>query len=102
MAVTHPNRVIGTPISIVLATAAYLIDKKVLHSIHPKIPKYIGLSQGFYSLNECTSVEDAQLLLCAAAAVPPVMPPLKLRAYVLSMAVTRITLPSLLSLSRRR
>ena len=78
VAVTHPNRVIGTPISIVLATAAYLIDKKVLHSIHPKIPKYIGLSQGFYSLNECTSVEDAQLLLCAAAAVPPVMPPSKI------------------------
>ena len=52
VAVTHPNRVIGTPISIVLATAAYLIDKKVLHSIHPKIPKYFDFRQGFYSLNE--------------------------------------------------
>lgn len=79
VAVTHPIRLLGSTISISLATAAYLIDKKVWHSIHPQIPKYLGLRQGFYSLHECSTVEDSQALLCAAAAAPPVMPPVKIR-----------------------
>lgn len=78
-AVTHPIRLLGCSISISLATAAYLIDKKLWHSIHPQIPKYFGLRQGFYLLHECTTLEGGHALLCAAAAAPPVMPPVKIR-----------------------
>lgn len=78
-AVTHPIRLLGSTISISLATVAYLIDKKVWHNIHPQLPKYFGLRQGFYPLHECSTLEDAQDLLCAAAAAPPVMPPVKIR-----------------------
>lgn len=78
VAVTHPIRLLGSSISIALATAAYLIDKKVWHSIHPQVPKYLRLRQGFYSLSECLTAEDGQTLLCAAAAAPPVMPPVKI------------------------
>ena len=77
-AVTHPIRLLGPSISIALATAAYLIDKKLGHNIHPMLPKYFGLRQGFYSLHECSTLEDARALLCAAAAAPPVMPPVKI------------------------
>lgn len=78
-AVTHPIRLLGSSISISLATAAYFIDKKVCHSIHPQIPKYLGLRQGFYSLHECSTLEEGHALLCAAAAAPPVMPPVTIR-----------------------
>lgn len=78
VAVTHPIRLFGYVASISLATMAYLIDKMVCHSIHPQLPKYLGLRQGFYSLNECSAAKDGQALLCAAAAAPPVMSPVKI------------------------
>lgn len=78
VAVTHPIRLFGYFASISLATIAYLIDKKVCHNIHPMLPKYLGLRQGFYSLNECATAEDGHALLCAAAAAPPVMSPVKI------------------------
>lgn len=77
-AVTHPIRLLGPSISIALATAAYLIDKKFWHNIHPQLPRYFGLRQGFYALHECSTLEDARALLCAAAAAPPVMEPVKI------------------------
>lgn len=79
IAVTHPIRLLGPSISIFLATVAYLIDKKIWHNIHPQLPKHFRLRQGFYPLHECSTLEDAQDLLCAAAAAPPVMPPVKIK-----------------------
>lgn len=38
-----------------------------------------AVGQGFYPLHECATLEDAQDLLCAAAAAPPVMPPVKIK-----------------------
>jgi hypothetical protein len=52
---------------------AYLLDKKIAHSIHPKLPKYLGLRQAFFSLNECGSAHEARNLLAAAAAAGPFM-----------------------------
>jgi predicted acylesterase/phospholipase RssA len=78
-AVTHPSRIPGSSISISVATAAYLVDKNIWHSIHPKMPKYFGLRQGFYPLHECPTVQDGRDLLCAAAAAPPVMPPVHIK-----------------------
>lgn len=78
-AVTHPIRFLGTTISVSLATLAYLIDKKLWHNIHPQLPKYMGLRQGFYPLHECSALKDAHELLCAAAAAPPVMHPVKIK-----------------------
>jgi hypothetical protein len=34
VAVTHPARLVGTTLSICMATAAYLVDKKLWHCIH--------------------------------------------------------------------
>ena len=79
VAVTHPARLVGTTLSICLATAAYLVDKKLWHSIHPQLPKYLGLRQGFYPLHEHTSLQACRALLCAAAAAPPLMPPVKIQ-----------------------
>jgi len=79
VAVTHPIPVLGPAISISLGTAAYLIDKKLWHSIHPAIPKYVGLRQGFYGLHACATLVESHALLCAAAAAPPLMSAIKIQ-----------------------
>ncbi len=73
VALTRPARFLGTGGSVVAGTLAYLIDKYLWNSIHPRLPKMFGLRQDFVVLNECASLEDARSLLLAAASAPPVM-----------------------------
>lgn len=61
--------------SLAAATAAYLMDKNVLHSIHPRLPRWLGLRLGFYPLEACASADEARSLLLGAAAAWPVLPP---------------------------
>lgn len=74
IAITRPSRWLGLTGSIFAGTAAYLIDKKVSNTLHPRLPLYMGLKQEFVSLNGCSSFSEAHTLLCAAAAAPPFMP----------------------------
>ena len=78
VAVTHQARVLGLFGSVIAGTVAYLIDKHVSHSIHPRLPRWLGLRQHFKTLQDCASVGDAQALLTAAAAAPPLMPAVQL------------------------
>lgn len=73
VAVTQPARWLGLTGSLVTGSVAYLLDKKIAHSIHPKLPRYLGLRQAFFSLNECTTAHEARNLLAAAAAAGPFM-----------------------------
>lgn len=73
VAVTQPARWLGLTGSLITGSVAYLLDKKIAHSIHPKLPKYLGLRQAFFSLNECDSAHEARNLLAAAAAAGPFM-----------------------------
>ena len=73
VAVTQPARWLGVTGSLITGSVAYLLDKKIAHSIHPKLPKYLGLRQAFFSLNECGSAHEARNLLAAAAAAGPFM-----------------------------
>ncbi|MHA6822001.1 patatin-like phospholipase family protein [Ralstonia pseudosolanacearum] len=71
VAVSRPAALLGKHGSIIAATLAYIVDKKIAHSIHPRLPRYLGLRQQFYDLQHCTSVPAAQALLNASAAAPP-------------------------------
>ncbi len=73
VALTRPARLLGTGGSVVAGTLAYLIDKYLWNSIHPRLPKMFGLRQDFVALNDCASLEDAHSLLVAAASAPPIM-----------------------------
>jgi predicted acylesterase/phospholipase RssA len=78
VAVSRPARALGLSASIAAGTLAYLIDKKIWHSIHPRLPKWLGLRQEFFDIRQCQSVQEAQVILMAAAAAPPILPSLRL------------------------
>jgi predicted patatin/cPLA2 family phospholipase len=78
VAVSRPARLLGKYGSIVAATLAYIVDKKIAHSIHPRLPRYLGLRQQFYDLQNCDSAQAAQELLNASAAAPPLTHPVLL------------------------
>jgi predicted acylesterase/phospholipase RssA len=78
VAVSRPATLLGKHGSIVAATLAYIVDKKIAHSIHPRLPRYLGLRQEFYDLHGCASAAAAQQLLNASAAAPPLTHPVVL------------------------
>jgi predicted acylesterase/phospholipase RssA len=78
VAVTRPSRRLGLGISVALGMMAYLVDKTICHSIHPRLPGYLGLRQEFIDITRCGSASDAHQVLLAAAAPPPIMPAVKL------------------------
>jgi predicted acylesterase/phospholipase RssA len=73
VALTRPARFLGMGGSVAMGTLAYLVDKYLWNSIHPRLPRLLGLRQDFMVLNDCTDIETAQLLLIAAASAPPIM-----------------------------
>jgi predicted acylesterase/phospholipase RssA len=73
VAVTRPSQYLGLRVSITLGTLAYLIDKKIWHSFHPRLPHLIGLRQEFIDITQSSSAIEAIDLLTAAAAAPPIM-----------------------------
>lgn len=73
VAVTRPSRILGLAASVVLGTVAYLVDKKIYHSIHPRLPRFLGLRQEFVDVTLCRSAGDVHRVLMAAAAPPPIM-----------------------------
>ena len=73
VAITRPARFLGTRGSVVAGTFAYLVDKYVSNSIHPRLPRMLGLRQEFLDLQDCANIEDAQALLIGAASAPPIM-----------------------------
>lgn len=73
VALTQPSRILGLSGSLIAGSIAYLLDKKIAHSLHPTIPKHLGLQQAFFSLNDCQTAKDARTLLTAAAAAAPFM-----------------------------
>lgn len=60
-----------------MGTVAYLVDKYLWHSIHPRLPRLLGLRQLFVDVSTSQFVEDVHKVLCAAAAAPPFMPSIK-------------------------
>ncbi|NID16911.1 patatin-like phospholipase family protein [Luteibacter yeojuensis] len=70
---TRPARLLGTGGSVVAGTLAYLFDRYLWNSIHPRLPARMGLRQDFMVLNDCADIESAQSLLVAAASAPPFM-----------------------------
>ncbi len=73
VALTRPARLLGMSGSIAAGTLAYLVDKYVWNSIHPRLPRMFGLRQDFVVLNDCADIAQAQTLLIAAASAPPIM-----------------------------
>lgn len=74
VAITRPALALGLAGSVAAGMVAYIVDKHIWNSIHPRLPRFLGLRQDFVSLRECVSIEDAQAALVAAAAAPPFMP----------------------------
>jgi len=73
VALTRPASILGVAGSVAVGTLAYLVDKYLWNSIHPRLPALMGLRQDFMVLNDCTDIESAQALLIAAASAPPIM-----------------------------
>lgn len=73
VAVTRPSRWLGIGPSVTMATLAYLVDKFLFHSIHPRLPRWFGLTNDFRVLNDCATLEQSQSLLIAAGAAPPLI-----------------------------
>lgn len=70
---TPPARALGLAGSVAAGTLAYLVDKKLFHNIHPALPRFLGLKQAFFALQDCSTAQEAQTTLRAAAAAPPFM-----------------------------
>lgn len=68
---TRPARALGLAGSVAMGSLLYALDRSVWHSIHPRLPRWLGLRQEFIDLHTSTSSEDARELLLAAAAAPP-------------------------------
>ncbi|WP_046970818.1 patatin-like phospholipase family protein [Dyella japonica] len=73
VALTRPARFLGMRGSVAAGTLAYLVDKYLWNSIHPRLPRVLGLRQDFMVLNDCSDIDTAQALLIAAASAPPIM-----------------------------
>jgi len=73
VALTRPARFLGMRGSVAAGTVAYLVDKYLWNSIHPRLPRLFGLRQDFMVLNDCSDIDTAQSLLVAAASAPPIM-----------------------------
>lgn len=73
VAITRPSRYLGLRTSVALGTLAYLVDKKVWHNVHPRLPTVFGLQQEFIDITRSTSAAQARRVLAAAAAPPPIM-----------------------------
>jgi predicted acylesterase/phospholipase RssA len=73
VALTRPARWLGLGGSIIAGTLAYLVDRYLWNSIHPRLPGMLGLRQDFVVLNDCTDIHVAQATLIAAASAPPFM-----------------------------
>ncbi len=73
VAITRPAPYLGLSTSVALGTLAYLIDKKVWHSVHPRLPKLFGLQQEFIDITKSAGAAEALEVLAAAAAPPPIM-----------------------------
>jgi len=73
VAVTRPAPWLGLRASVLAGSVAYLLDKKVAHSIHPRLPAWLGLRQAFLSLQASAHAAAACDLLAAAGAAPPFM-----------------------------
>lgn len=74
VAVSRASPLLGLPASVSLGTLAYVLDNKLWHSLHPRLPRRLGLRLEFFALNDCATAAEAAQLLCAAAAPPPIMP----------------------------
>lgn len=73
VAFARPSPVLGLHLSTLAGTLAYLVDKHIGHSIHPRLPRWLGLQPDWMDLHDCTTLAQAQNLLSAAAAAPPFM-----------------------------
>ena len=74
VAVSRSAPLLGQSVSVGLGTLAYVLDNKLMHRLHPRLPRWLGLRLEFFPLNDCATAEDAVRLLCAAAAPPPILP----------------------------
>ncbi|MET3654410.1 patatin-like phospholipase family protein [Dyella japonica] len=77
VAVTRPNKLLGVSGSALAGTLAYLVEKYWSKSLHPKLPRWLGLRQDFLTICADTSMDAAQTLLVASATAPPIMPALR-------------------------
>lgn len=73
VAITRPAPWLGLRASVLAGSLAYLLDKKVTHSMHPRLTHWLGLRQAFFSLRASAQTDEARDLLAAAASAPPFM-----------------------------
>lgn len=69
----RPASFLGVMGSVTLGTLAYIADKYLLKSLHPRLPAMLGLKLEYQDIHQCQTVEEAQYLLYASASAPPFM-----------------------------
>ena len=70
---TRPARWSGLRASVMLASLAYIVDKKLGKNVHPSLPRWLGLRMDMPDAAKLSAWTEIVTLLRAAAAAPPFM-----------------------------
>jgi hypothetical protein len=56
VAMTRPAWSLGLSGSIFAGTVAYVVDRYIWNSVHPRLPKWLGLKQDFKDIKQCATL----------------------------------------------
>jgi predicted acylesterase/phospholipase RssA len=88
MLLGHMPRWLGPRTGVLVAAAAYNIDKRIRHVVHPTTPLAIGFRPEVVSVRECRTPEELANLILASSCSPPMTPLLTWKGrYVLDGGV---------------
>lgn len=70
----RPPRWAGPKSGVALGFLCYLLEKHLVHPLHPRLPAKVGFEPEVALANECQSVDELINLLMATSCTPPVVP----------------------------
>ncbi len=72
--VSRPPAALGPRAATFIGLGAYLVDKHVYGSVHPKLPSAVGFLPEIGRAQDCTSPEELADLVLASSCTPPFTP----------------------------
>jgi predicted acylesterase/phospholipase RssA len=74
VALARPPRFIPAPVAALMGLAAYQLEKKLFHPVHPRFGRAIGFRPVFAEIAQMTSAAELVAAIYSSASVPPIMP----------------------------
>ena len=72
--VSRPPRALGARSATLVGIGAYLIDKHIYGSVHPRLPSRLGFYPEVTSVRDCSAPEKLADLVLASSCTPPFTP----------------------------